>query len=93
MPNFLLIHRNYSCDTETTTTDYYGPFFSHESANAYAEQLRDTSLDDMSIVALHGPNPLALIHQELDGTEWSADICDAIADILRRAGYTIGDSE
>jgi hypothetical protein len=29
--------------------------------------------------------------RELDGTEWSADTVDAIAGILRRAGYTVRD--
>lgn len=33
------------------------------------------------------------IRFKLDGTEWSADTLDAIADILRNAGFTIRDKE
>jgi hypothetical protein len=37
------------------------------------------------------PDVVAAIVRELDGTEWSADTVDAIAGILRRAGYTVRD--
>lgn len=29
------------------------------------------------------------IHQRLDGSEWSSETCDEIADVLRHAGYTV----
>lgn len=36
---------------------------------------------------------LRAIHAELDGTEWDADTCDRIANIVREAGYTVRDVE
>lgn len=35
------------------------------------------------------PEALDQIHALMNGTQWSADTLDAIAEILREAGYTI----
>lgn len=42
-------------------------------------------------LAQMGDGTLRSIQQVLDGTEWTADTCDAIAEILRSAGYEVRD--
>ena len=35
----------------------------------------------------------AMIADMMDGTEWSIDLLDEIAEVLREAGYQVRDSE
>ena len=41
--------------------------------------------------AVRQTEALDAMQRVLDGTEWSADTLDEIADILRDAGYTVSD--
>lgn len=58
---------------------------------------RDTLCDDpMADAKLIAAAPdmraaLDAIHAELDGKEWSSDTANNIADIMRAAGYVIGE--
>lgn len=55
------------------------------------EQLPEAFAAARAKLASLADGTLRSIQQVLDGTEWSADTCDAIAEILRSAGYEVRD--
>lgn len=42
-------------------------------------------------MSINNADALDMIQRELSGREWSSDTLDAIADIMRAAGYEIAD--